>query len=429
MSESRRKGVVGVTSGEWLSLDDLAQSLVKGKQPATEVLPEPTEADAQVAATRSDISIRGKLPTLDEEQDGRITLDQIDPFIAQVSSVPAEPIKRTNRPAGGEEELQALDDKVSGESVNLMHCMNALQQLSIKMATRELVPNQASIAKRYFLLGFPSIEGDKDEMVMRTRVFDQEDLKDEFEDINLDLYRLPAFKDDKSTVITREDRINLVKALTAFYAAYMGEQLEGLGVDYLKALDSINKFEFKPVAVDKNKPILALSNETLKTFALRLKKFFFEKATNPKRPASVIPAQTATVAEPKKESVSEIEELFASLEAERIIKGLKDIGHDLKRMLEVEKLDRDVAVKLIKDILEDGPIDVAEYMKVFKLQRFDASALLRRVFEYRLPVSAMEIEQHYVFMILGEFLINSANLSEKDFKRFVAHLVEKRKSN
>ncbi len=425
MSDNRRKGKIGVNSGEWLSVDEFALSL--GKGPVTEAKPGPTATDTMVAATHSAIAMRGKLPTLDIEndQDGRITLDQIDPFVPPASALPEIPtglVSKTNRPAGGEVELQELDDKASGESLNLMLCVDALQRLSMKIAVRKLIPGQASMTKRYFLFGFPATEGLTEEMVMRTRIFDQEDLNNDAEALNSALLRLPGFKEEKSRVINREDRINLIKALTVFYAAYGGDYLEGVGVDYLKALDSLNKFEFKPVSPEKRGRILAVSGDALKTFDLRMKKFFFEKGIVAKKPLTTSPVSEPVV-ELRKEAVSDMKVLFASIEAERIIKGLKGIGYELRRALPDGKVERDVAVVLIKDILEDGPIEVADYIKTFKLDRIDASALLRLVFECRLPVSAMGIEEHYVYMILGQFLINSADLSENDFKRFVAYLM------
>lgn len=406
----RGKTGIGVVSGEWLTADDVAKEL------------------APRANGNSSIRGRDKLPTLDgEEEGGRPTFDLIKPEdLGKGEALPASSHPErfpTDRPLGGERTLQELDDQVTGESVRLMRCFTALQELSMRVSSRDLPQNKALVANRYFFFAFPAIDPDRKGLIMRTHVVDLADNKDGLEELTLDLYRLTSFKDARNNFISREDRINLIKALTVIYTDFAGDKMEDMAVDYRKVLESLTKFDFIPVDAGPKRSAV-LTADALKIFALKLRKICFERGMASKRTASgSLPSDLKKECD---ETSTKIEDLMARAEADRLIQALTAIGQDIKRMMGMEKVSRNLAVNIIRDILDDGEIFVEDYMATFKLERIEASALLRRVFECRLPVNAMGIEQQYLYLILGEFLINSSNLSEKDMARFVNYL-KKRK--
>lgn len=416
MSDRSKKGI-GVASGQWLKVEDFARAVMPKAADAPK--PAATEPDPVNDMSRA---VRGRLDTLDEINDGRPTLDEI-PIDIDESAL--DRFRATDRPDGGDEALVALDDKLTGESIRMIHCFTIMQSLAMKVGSRELLVTKALKDGRYFPFAFPYTEGPNNDLVMRTHVVDIDDLKTDSEASEAlisDLYTLTAFKDNKSIVLSREERINLIKALTAFYADYAGEKLEDLGIDYIRALETLNKFKFKP-AFDRifaNIPALDVP-VFLSAFTLKLKKTFLESRISRKTSVPL-----STTSETQSKVTSDPEDVLHRNHAKKLVDELVTIGNDLKKVLETDKIPMPKAVELINDMLYEKPLEVGDYMDTYHfIDQFEGRAFIRRVLEARRAIAQMDIEDSFVFSVLGENLINNAVIQKTDLDKLTASLKKK----
>lgn len=417
---------------------------------------------------------------------GRDDLSATRPFMADVqiskgeavgeddkagASTMPPPGATTERPPAGQGHFVQLFDQASGEAVRMIVCLNVLSKAAKTLSDRDFDAKKA-FERSVFLMPFPQVLFNG-QVRMEVFGFDHNDTVDTLVDINNNLIKLIGFR-DASTVrtLTRDGRLNLIKALTIYYADLTGQEVEDLKVDFVAAIGSIRKMDwvlstepetnvFKLGFNLGKRDEVIIDDTKLQVFKLRLIEFFTMRAGNSPvafartaaRGASrEIPAALAIVpprrsevltrqpepddltsafnraAKKAAETLTDSTELEGArreaLEAIRIANLLKSISQDMITILEPGGGCREstVVLTLIGEMMSTERLNHSRYKALFSLGNSAAMKLVNRMAGARVDIVQLGLPKDLIFAIMLHFWNRSEWLGTELMGRIAACL-------
>ena len=208
----------------------------------------------------------------------------------------------SHQPTAGRRNDGYIYEKSSGEAARIIACSMVIREVIQAMNDREFNEGKA-FNKSIFLIPVPRFDGHK--LDMEVYSFNHQDQLAPLTEICHALFSVTSFRDiDIAGIMPRDERINLIKALTEYYAnlrevpsTLMAST--DLQIDYRLALDALNKLEWiNMVGMKKGGTIhyqLGASQAVIgpiqvKEFKLKLGSFFLEKSKG--RPEGAITVQS-----------------------------------------------------------------------------------------------------------------------------------------
>jgi len=347
--------------------------------------------------------------------------------------------------------FQQLDDETSGEANRIAHCWKLLQQVRLALSNREF-KLEKSLLRSIFLMPFPDTTG----QVTRIKLlaFDHAENSLPLDEIASELLALTSYKDnDTRNNLSREGRLNLIKALTEYYDDLVikpfGRPLEdqsavNLEVNYIGIIETINKLDFELVAQGDSLPrfrvgrdLIVITPELVAFFKQKFTKYFLDKHRESKdrKPlvahgqvvrSGVLPLNSNSVKNPDLRKNLSTEKESKIIEVDYVIRKLHSISKDILMKVSPSGsvLDTLRALVMVEELTKTETIKIDEYIELFELNdETEAISLARRVANARVEINSMNLPIELTVSLLSEFLTKDASTINTDLWEKIFNVV------